>query len=544
VIGKQIKISPTKLLYMKIKKVKLKNFRSYKGEIEIEFGDLTAFVGKNDIGKSTVLEALDIFFNENKGVVKLDKDDINKGALAEGDSEITIAVCFEDLPTSIVIDSTNATSLQSEYMLKSDGILEVAKKYPNAGKEKVFVVANHPTNSNCKELLQKKDSELRAIVEANSIQCADRTKNAIMRTAIWTHWLDDLCLSEIEIDVSKGDTKSIWEKLQNYLPLYSLFQSDRKNSDGDNEVQDPLKEAVKQILSDLQLKQKLAEVAAEVGNKLNEVAERTLEKIREMNAEVANSLNPIIPSADNLKWSDVFKNVSILCDNDIPINKRGSGVKRLVLLNFFRAEAERRKLERNIPSVVYAIEEPETSQHTEHQKKLISAFVELSCTANTQVIITTHSAGLVKELKFEHLRLVTAGHTGKEVKNVLPNQLPYPSLNEVNFLAFAEVSEEYHNELYGFIEHEGQLATFKAAQPVVPYNRLNRDGSLRTENIVLTEYIRHQIHHPENTNNLRYSFRQLAESIELMRTFIQSLSRPAVEAVVLPTTDSGPVLFE
>ena len=31
---------------MKIKTVKIKNFRSYKDEVEIEFGNLTAFVGK------------------------------------------------------------------------------------------------------------------------------------------------------------------------------------------------------------------------------------------------------------------------------------------------------------------------------------------------------------------------------------------------------------------------------------------------------------------------------------------------------------------
>ena len=59
---------------MKIKKIKIKNSRSYKDEVEIELGDLTAFVGKNDIGKSTVLVALDIFFNDSKGVIKLDKD--------------------------------------------------------------------------------------------------------------------------------------------------------------------------------------------------------------------------------------------------------------------------------------------------------------------------------------------------------------------------------------------------------------------------------------------------------------------------------------
>lgn len=53
--------------HMKIHSLKLKNFRGYKDELSISFGDLTAFVGRNDVGKSTILEALDIFFNDGKG---------------------------------------------------------------------------------------------------------------------------------------------------------------------------------------------------------------------------------------------------------------------------------------------------------------------------------------------------------------------------------------------------------------------------------------------------------------------------------------------
>jgi predicted ATP-dependent endonuclease of OLD family len=509
---------------MKIKTIKLKNFRSYKDEVVIELGDLTAFVGKNDIGKSTILDALDIFFNEGKGVIKLDKDDINKQAASEGDYEISISVCFEELPVNIVIDSTNETTLQAEYLLNSSNHLEINKKYPNAGKEKVFVKANHPTNPQCKDLLQKKDSELRTILGNQGIECSDRNRNAIMRASIWNHFISDLQIDEVEIDVTKGDTKSIWDKLQNYLPLYSLFQSDRKNSDGDSEVQDPLKEAVRQILNNEELKQKFNEIAAEVETKLKEVSDRTLEKLREMNPEVANSLNPVIPPAESLKWADVFKSVSITGDEDIPINKRGSGIKRLILLNFFRAEAERRRAEKNIPSIVYAIEEPETSQHTEHQKKLIKAFLTLAATPNTQIIITTHSAALVKELKFEHLRLISQNGNLKTVETVLSGQLPYPSLNEVNYLAFSELTEEYHNELYGFIEAEGQLDTFRSGKPTMSYIKIQRNGSTREEQIMLTEYIRHQIHHPENTHNPRYSFEQLNESLNLMRTFIQSLT--------------------
>jgi len=510
---------------MKIKTIKIKNFRSYKDEVVIEFGDLTAFVGKNDIGKSTVLEALDIFFNDGKGVIKLDKDDVNKQALALDDTETIISVCFVELPTKIIIDSTNQTTLKDEYLLNSNNELEIIKKYSNGGKEKVFVKANHPANNNCKDLLQKKNTELQKTIKDNTITCSNQTINAVMRTAIWQHFNSDLQLSEIEIDVTKGDTKSIWDKLQTYLPLYTLFQSDRKNSDGDNEVQDPLKEAVKQILNDAALKAKFDEIATEVKNKLQDVATRTLAKIHEMNPEIASSLSPVIPATDSLKWSEVFKSVSITGDENIPINKRGSGVKRLILLNFFRAEAERRKAAENIPSIIYAIEEPETSQHTEHQKKLIKAFLELSKTVNTQVLVTTHSAALVKELEFQHLRLIKSNGTTKTVESVLPNSLPYPSLNEVNYLAFSEITEEYHNELYGYIEVEGEMANFRNGKPTLSYNRIRKDGvTIVVENVILTDYVRHQIHHPENTNNTRYTFQQLSDSVELLRSFIQTLT--------------------
>jgi predicted ATP-dependent endonuclease of OLD family len=63
---------------MKLKSVTLKCFRGYSEPVKVEINDLCVLVGKNDIGKSTILEALDIFFNDGKGCVKIDKDDINK----------------------------------------------------------------------------------------------------------------------------------------------------------------------------------------------------------------------------------------------------------------------------------------------------------------------------------------------------------------------------------------------------------------------------------------------------------------------------------
>ena len=507
---------------MKIKSLRLKNFRGYNGEIFIDFDDLTAFVGKNDIGKSSILEALDIFFNDGKGVIKLDKDDVNIEAQANQLNEISIAICFCELPNRVVIDTTNETTLSSEYLLNSDGYFEVAKKYQNGGSAKVFIRALHPTNQECSDLLFKKDTDLRRLIEVKNITCDDRTNNAIMRTAIWQHYHNDLQLSRIDIDVTKGDIKSKWEKLQKYLPLYFLFQSDRRNSDGDSEVQDPLKEAVREILNDEELQQTLNTVATTVETKLREVSSHTLEKLREMSPDIANTLNPVIPSASSLKWADVFKNVSITSDDDIPINKRGSGCKRLILLNFFRAEVERRQNVYNATSVIYAIEEPETSQHSENQKKLIRALRELSRADNTQVIITTHSVTIVKNLNFCNLRVIRMDEDQKVVENTIPNQLPYPSLNEVNYIAFSEISEEYHDELYGYIVEQRWLSEYKQGKDTVNYVRLMPDGSTRNEQLTMTEYIRNQIHHPENTHNNRFNENDLGSSINLLRTFIQS----------------------
>ena len=42
---------------MRLESVTIKNFRCYRDEVTVRLDELTTFVGKNDIGKSSVLEA-------------------------------------------------------------------------------------------------------------------------------------------------------------------------------------------------------------------------------------------------------------------------------------------------------------------------------------------------------------------------------------------------------------------------------------------------------------------------------------------------------
>ncbi|MBX1934900.1 ATP-binding protein [Campylobacter lari] len=502
---------------MKIIQVKIKNFRGYTNEAVVDFEDLTAFVGKNDIGKSTILEALDIFFNG--GVIKIDKNDINKECAKNGDDEIQISVVFDNYPRELVLDTSNLTNLEEEYLLNKNNKLEIIKKYPNAGSAKIFIKAYHPTNEECKNLHSLKITDLKKITKEKNIMCDNLTKSAELRKAIWKHYSDNLQLQEIEIELNKEDTKNIWEQLEKKLPHYALFQSDRTNNDGDNEIQNPLKSAVAQIFKDEKISNELQTIAKEVINKLQEVTNLTLEKLKDMNPEIAKTLNPKIPTIEQLKWADVFKNVSISGDEDIPINKRGSGVKRIILLNFFRAEAERKKNNTEKSNIIYAIEEPETSQHQCHQKLLIEALKNLSKEEGIQIIITTHSPSIVKQLQFEDIRIVKNNENTKEIVKLEKHILPIPSLNEINYLAFDEADEEYHNELYGYIDFQQLLKEYFKGKPTQKY--IN-SKTKKEEHPTKTKYIRDQIHHPENTHNPRFSPEDLQQSIKDMRDFIQA----------------------
>src|SRR5947199_62509 len=75
---------------MKIKQVRIHNFRSLR-EAEIDFDTTTCFIGPTGAGKSTVLGALDWFFNGEK-TLALDEQDLHSGA---GCRRILVEVEFD-----------------------------------------------------------------------------------------------------------------------------------------------------------------------------------------------------------------------------------------------------------------------------------------------------------------------------------------------------------------------------------------------------------------------------------------------------------------
>lgn len=387
---------------MKLKSLQIKNFRGISDSGIIPISEtITGIIGKNDVGKSSIFDALAIYFGSES--VKLDKDDFN---IRNADSEIEITCYFDNVPAEVIIDATNPTNLAAEYLLHSSGELVIQKIFKKTKLKEPTIInllANHPTLADYDNLhslkiveLKKRASDLK--IDTGDIE--DERKSSNWRKCIWQS-CNTLNLNDISLDISKfsTDSKSIYENLSKFLPLFELFKSDRESTDGDPVAKNPLQEAVKAAQRELQAE--INDLESRIKEKVIERTQKTLAKLQEMDSELAKSLDPVFKTPP--KWAFDF---NLDGDDNIPINKRGSGVRRLILLNFFRAEAERKISETNSPSVIYAFEEPETSQHPDYQEMLINSLIDISKKENCQVLLTTHVPSLASLLPSDNLILL------------------------------------------------------------------------------------------------------------------------------------------
>lgn len=389
---------------MRLKSVKLKNYRCYKEETTISISELTCIIGQNDIGKSSIMEAINAFFNDT-----IDASDVcTDGA----DKIISITCVFDDLPVEMVLDSAVSSNLEDEGLLNENKELEIIREFDFSGKtvsKSTHIRCNYYVAPELEKLLSLKNAALKSLATEHEIDLStiDKKINKEIRAKIREGFSTDRSIKQIKVDGnlnSEDNMKAIWKKILDQLPTFALFKMDKALNDKDGDVQDPLKLAIDEALKVEEIQKKLQEVEDFVKTRTTEVADNTIKKMENFDKQLAEKLRSSFSKLP--KWSSVF-DITLLNEKNIPLNKRGSGIRRLVLLSFFQAQAEKRKEEKQSPSIIYAIEEPETSQHPNHQIEIIRSLVELSQAPNTQVVFTTHSANLVKEMPLPSIKFVT-----------------------------------------------------------------------------------------------------------------------------------------
>jgi len=418
---------------MLLTSVSLSGFRGYRNEIVVPIdAETTTVIGRNDAGKSSLFEALNIFF----GGAKLELTDFT----VNSSDPVVISCTFSDLPPSVVIDSDRSTSLASEYLLTPASELTVVKSWTRSKLTTPTMAAhaNHPVFNDPTDLLNAKLPVLKTFAKTMEIPDSDvddRRTSSAYRQAIWAAALRDNVahLEETMVPLTSEDGKSVGNAISAYMPQFHLFRADRPGTEADELAQDPAKAAIKAVLDEHE--DQLELLSQTVQTQVTALLTDVVDRLAEVAPDLAASLRPTDPRPS---WNKAFGGLQFVDENDVPLSKRGSGTRRLVLLSFFRATAEKGLETENDDAeeyrrgVITAVEEPETALHADLQTDIISALQDVGELPHRQVLLTTHSANLIRLVQAHSIRYITGDKFDRRCVQVEPDGDATQLLNELN----------------------------------------------------------------------------------------------------------------
>ena len=223
---------------------------------------------------------------------------------------------------------------------------------------------------------------------------------------------------------------------------------------------------------------------------------------------------------DNCKPFDNARFI-IKQDNNqqIGLSNLGSGYEMMfsLLYSYYMSKQQGK-------NTIILIDEPELHLHPKMQQKFVDFLLEIS--KDTQIIITSHSPLLVKQLAYNDNVKYFILNSDKTYASKIDIKLPYISANEINYLAFGVVTEEYHNELYETLYNNylarGGLSGIKNFDNTFFIQQKGETANWQwkgvSNQVSLNTYVRNQIHHQADMGKVKE--KDLETSIKQMRQYI------------------------
>ena len=403
---------------------------------------LTTIVGENGCGKTTILDAIACSLLEYKaeGFDISDMNDSNK------ETEITIETK----------DTFNVKSVFPNSSFDAKGFKFIGKTREKSNQNKLLslIMTDQLYISTDDEKTKPGSPDLRMKVtnsfgtkRFNELDVLYLDKNRLYQTRAGTY--NDTRFDRIMDDFN----------FQYY-----------KNQDNVENLNKMLNEKIKKELSNKNLENAI--------NKFKEISGHSLKLDFIDNYLPFKKANLVVETPSNMQ---------------IDLASLGSGYEMMfsLIYSFYMSKQSGKKL-------IILIDEPELHLHPRLQEKFVDFILEIS--KESQVILTTHSPLLIKQLSYnENVKNIVLKKE-KEVKEFDERKLSYVSSNETNYLAFDLPSEEYHNELYESLMEKYSTSNVikrfdneffiqqKKEDKIYPWEKQPNQVSIHT-------FIRNQIHH-------------------------------------------------
>jgi energy-coupling factor transporter ATP-binding protein EcfA2 len=430
-------------LVMRIAALTIRNYRSLK-DVTIQVDSYGAFIGANGSGKSSVLYALDWFFN-GTALAETDIHGYKEGELPQPGSTIDVAVTFADL--------TNKDRERLQEYGRADRA-EIRRTW-------------YADNKRTKTIGNAKQGPGFSEVRADQGVAERRQKYRTLRSALTE-------LADLGGSASKDAI----------ITALEVWESDPANSDKLVEIADVdaehmmgwngpnrLKECVRFVLipaatsitGEVGVSTKGSALTELVGAFMSAASARAqaewllkhADAVAELSGEIRKSIESatgVQASRINSRLSSLVPNASVTLTPTVPefapkvdpsiattvtidgitndVSRQGHGVQRAVMISMFQAIVPDADLTRTthsiqdgeddasaqarlqdslngLPGLIVAIEEPEIYQHPIRARAFARTLIELSQQPGVQVLLATHSPYFIQPEQFAALHRFT-----------------------------------------------------------------------------------------------------------------------------------------
>ncbi len=385
---------------IKLEKISIAGFKGFSEKETIPLRNFNVIVGKNDAGKSTILKALDLFFNNRPFLPEY----LNNNT--EQFSQIDLY--FSPNHTEIIIDEVGKTTFEQEGLINQDGLIKLSKIWDGKKSGKInpsyLIKRKHYKELDFFTLSEKqliklcKDNSLEAEPglmtnpqtgeEHNNAEKRERLKELYLENNFQFDYIEDKLPTSGTSRLKKTE-----QALKRCLPQYEYFLADSSLSESDASIQKYFKDMAFRVIKD--------EVDTE------ELETIVSQQLQEVLYSITTKINSVVPENEKVEakvgfdWSKLITTTFESDDDDgsMPLSSRGDGFRRITMMAYFEHLAEEQSNHQNI---IFAFEEPETFLHPSAQENL---FEKLSAISNIgyQVVLTTHSPVLVSQTRLSDL---------------------------------------------------------------------------------------------------------------------------------------------
>lgn len=370
---------------MKLKKLKVRGFRSL-ADFEIEFHEfLTIVVGENDAGKTSLIDCLKII-TENKAVTLDD--------LTYGQEEIEICLELDDFSYKKSYEKEGAS-------IKPIGLEGTpSSSFVNECIQKISSNDFDPDLEDNKNYLFQKSKQLGLPTRSNSKPSALKDKLLEKLREAPPKPIKDVefpIFNSIKLDGQQ------FENIPNFFK--TVFLKEKQS----NIWQEKIKE-------DTTLEEFVRLQLEVYSNGISQ-------KIQEQN--LIDKLKRFLPELTDIKIEPTFELKDLNFDakvkflengHEISIDRKGDGTKRRMTMALLELKKEQ-KINSSDEETVYLFDEPDTHLHVKAQLELAKTIQEFSTSGN-QVVLTTHSPFILNSVRPEHVRILNRRNNSTSVKYI------------------------------------------------------------------------------------------------------------------------------